>query len=114
MIDEWSATANHWKCTLVRKAHDGKRRRMTVYFSQGSGFNGREPEVGAVLESLALDAFSFDNAQDFEDFAANFGYDPDSRKAEKIYLACGREARKLARFLGDHDYQALLYDVEQL
>lgn len=39
--------------------------------------------------------------RDFEDWAENYGYDADSRKAEKIYQACMEIALKLRAELGD-------------
>ena len=54
-----------------------------------------------VLESLFLDASSYENARDFTDFASDMGYDEDSRKAEATYKACGRIAAKLHQLLGD-------------
>lgn len=72
------------------------------------------PEIESVLDSLKLDASSYDDARDFEDFAANFGYDTDSRKAEALYRECGDQAKKLRNFLGRAAYDQLLYEVESL
>lgn len=54
------------------------------------------PELGDVLHSLILDGEAFFNAQSFEDWAGEFGYDADSRKAEAIYRVCDSTGRKLA------------------
>jgi hypothetical protein len=37
--------------------------------------------------------------QDFESFCADFGYDTDSRKAEKIWNACRASNRKAKRII---------------
>jgi hypothetical protein len=109
---------DHWKVTLRRRAA-GLRGRpivaatMTTYFSQGYGHNGATPTVDSVLDCLGSDASAADES--FEDFCSNFGYDTDSRKAEKTYNACKRSGDKLRRFLGEDAFQQLVYGgVERL
>lgn len=55
-----------------------------------------QPTLSDVLHSLLSDGDAFFNAQSFEDWASDFGYDADSRKAEAIYRACDAIGRKLA------------------
>lgn len=74
---------------------------------------GVPPTCSDVLDCLASDASMVDNARHFEDFASDLGYDTDSRKAERIYHACMEQANKLRRFLGNVDYDFLLYKVER-
>ena len=76
------ASMDHWRCRL---RNDGKS--MTVYFSKGSGHNGAAPTLEEVLETLASDASGVDNARDFEDWCSEYGYDTDSRTAERTYNA---------------------------
>ena len=57
------------------------------------------PSIGDVLQSLARDADALDYA-DFEEWAAEYGYDADSRSAESIYRACLEIATKLRAGLG--------------
>ena len=83
-----------WTCIL----HNSKKQ-MTVNFYMGRGHHGKEPRVADVLNSLLLDSSALD--MDFEDFCGNFGYNTDSRKAEKIYKDCLKSGRKLQSFLGD-------------
>lgn len=54
------------------------------------------PQLDDVLYSLIRDGDAFFNAQTFEQWADEFGYDTDSRKAEQTYKACDRIGRKLA------------------
>lgn len=82
-------------------------RRMTVPWMQGLGITD-DPRAEDVMENLLLDAASFDNARDFEDWAAEYGYDTDSRKAEKLYRRVGAQTYKLARLLGD-DFDRLVF-----
>lgn len=101
-----SANMDHWRCVLK-----AGRSRMTVYFSQGYGHNGKEPRLSAVLSCLADDAAGIANTPDFEDWCSDYGYDTDSRKAEKTFEACEREAERLRKFLGDSAYETLLWNV---
>jgi hypothetical protein len=73
-----------------------------------NGFKGQkiEPKAADVLHSLALDAEAIEYSS-FEEWASNFGYDPDSRKAEAIYQACLSTALKLRNGLGDENLQKL-------
>jgi hypothetical protein len=103
-----SDNMDHWKVILKSK---GKQ--LTTYFSKGYGHNGKEPIVEEVLDCLASDASGFDNARSFEDWASEYGYDEDSRKAEKIYNTISKEAKKLKAFLGDEAYESLLWKTER-
>ena len=106
MADDWPA--NHYRCVLKM----GKRR-MTVPFSMGLGLTA-EPGADDVLDALASDAAGVENAGSFEDWCGEYGYEIDSRKAERIFKVCQRQAIALKKFLGNHeDYQALLFDTER-
>jgi hypothetical protein len=58
------------------------------------------PELADVLHSLLLDAEAID-AGGFEEWAGDFGYEVDSREAERIYKACVEVGLKLRAALGD-------------
>lgn len=100
--------ASHYKCVL-----NAGRKQMTTYFSMGLAHT-KEPEVQDVLDCLASDSASVENKDNFESWASEFGYDIDSRKAERIYIACERQARKLKQFLGEDKYYELLWEVERI
>lgn len=100
--------ANHYKVTLRM----GKKQ-LTTYFSQGYAISG-EPKADDVLDCMASDAAGIENARSFEDWASEYGYDTDSRKAEKIYNVCVTQAEKLKAFLGDTLYNNLLWDTERM
>lgn len=59
-----------------------------------------EPEAANVIHSLLSDCGVLDNAT-FEDWASEFGYDPDSRKAESIYRDCLAIALRMRAGLGE-------------
>lgn len=96
---------NHFQVTLRRAPDMGLPTRvLTVHFSQGYGIAG-EPTAHGVLECLASDSHAL--GQTFEEWAADFGFDADSRKAERTYMACLSTARKLEKFLGSERFMAL-------
>lgn len=59
-----------------------------------------EPDACDVVNSLILDAGVI-YCGSFEDWASEYGYDTDSRKAEAIYRACLELALKMRAGLGD-------------
>ncbi len=58
------------------------------------------PDTCDVIHSLVMDADCL-NASTFEEWANDFGYDTDSRKAEAMYRACLEIALKLRNGLGE-------------
>lgn len=62
----------------------------------------KPPALVDVLYSLIMDV-SVLNYTSFEDWAGDFGYDPDSRKAEQTYKACIDGALKLLQFIPNLD-----------
>ena len=110
-----SSNMDHWKVKLTLDgAYHLGRKQLTTYFSMDYGHNGKEPQADDVLDCLASDASGFENSRSFEDWAGDYGYDPDSRKAEKIYKTVERQSAKLKNFLGDDLYKTLLWDTERL
>jgi hypothetical protein len=96
-LDDWQRGANQYTATLK---YGG--RQMTVPFFTGKGWD-REPTWKDVLSSCINDYYSVENARDFEEFCEELGYDPDSRKAERIYNECDKMARKLIRLFNDDE-----------
>lgn len=118
---------DHWKCVFTRhfttdalytNMTTGESRprtytaRMTTYFSMGYGHKGKEPGAADVLDCLASDSSSVSDS--LEDWCSNYGYDTDSRKAERTYKACVHAASRLKTFLGDAAYETLVYNTERL
>ena len=85
---------------------------MDVPWRQGLGITD-DPTAEAVLEALASDAATLDNAQTFEDWAEELGYDTDSRKAEAIYNQVVEQTDKLRDFLGN-DFDRIVYQESAL
>lgn len=99
---------NNYKCRLTHKG-----RSMTLYFSMGLALT-REPSVEDVLDCLASDSAGFENNDSFEDWCGEYGYDTDSRRAERTYKAIERQSEKLRKLLGEDLYQELLWETERL
>ncbi len=59
----------------------------------------KTPKPWDVLYSLCSDA-TLGNTS-FKEFCSEFGYDEDSRKAERIHKQCAKMTVKLKEFLGD-------------
>jgi hypothetical protein len=98
---------SHYAC-LIRVG----KSRLTVPFSMGSGLSG-EPQIGDVLDCMASDASTIENARSFEAWCAELGYDEDSRKAERTFKICQRQAVKLKRLLSQSAYDTLLWNTER-
>lgn len=116
--NDWDKTARHFVCTLSRGGMDtGKgplAAQMTICFSQGSA-RTKPPTVEDVLDCLASDACGIENSNGFEDWASEYGYDTDSRKAEKIHEACSFQRDELRAFIGDSEaFKTLLFNTERL
>lgn len=65
----------------------------------------KAPHAADVLYSLLMDGSALD--QSFDEWCADFGYDTDSRKAERIFDACRDNARKLRRLFDQVAREAL-------
>ena len=78
-MDDMGAGARHFLVTLK-----AGRFSMRVPFSQGSAHTVA-PTTADVLDCLASDASGFENARSFEEWASEYGYDVDSRKAFRTY-----------------------------
>jgi hypothetical protein len=98
---------NHYRVTIK-----AAKSRMTIPFSQGYGIK-HEPELSSVLDCLASDASGFENSRSFEDWAGDYGYDTDSRKAERTFMAVGKQSAKLKALLGEDAYSELLWNTER-
>jgi hypothetical protein len=103
-----AANMDHWKCVVKMG-----RKQMTVVFSMGYGHNGKEPKLADVLDCLSSDASGLESSRGFEDWCSDYGYDTDSRKAEKIYKSVEHQAKRLKNFLGDSLYNQFLWHTER-
>jgi len=90
----------HWgiKLTMSEKLYV-----TNYYMGRAHNKNGNpvKPELSDILETLAMDCMAGEHLL-FEDFAHEYGYDSDSRKAEKIWRQCQEARGKLMKFFDEH------------
>lgn len=108
----WGKDASHWHITF-RQVGRGNNRTMTTYYIMGSAYK-HKPTAADVLDCLASDASGYDNARNFEDWASEYGYDTDSRKAYGTYQILGEQAKQLRQWLGNAAYTQLTEQTERL
>lgn len=58
-------------------------------------------DLDDVLYSLIMDSYATEET--FEDWCSEYGYDADSRKAERMYNDCKENTKKLKTFIDDLD-----------
>lgn len=80
-LADWSADATHWKVIIKRAKNE-----FAIFYSMGSAHTGA-PDDMDVFNCLLTDTSDIDGVE-FEDWASDLGYDPDSRKAERAFKAC--------------------------
>lgn len=81
-------------------------------WSDGSFYPDRKrkiepPSLEEVMASLVMDGFDAMNHPNVESWAPDYGYDPDSRTAEKIYKECLQIGLTLRSALGDEAFREL-------
>jgi hypothetical protein len=117
--EDWGAALRHeWRlsastATIARtlKARPGAQLADKLAWARAAaevaGLRKIAPTLPDVLHSLLLDgAAQFDNLT-FEDWAGEYGYDPDSRKAEAIFDTCVEIGRKLAQGIPGGELETL-------
>lgn len=104
-VPEWGEDGHHWRVTLRFG-----RCRFTGFFSMGRALTD-PPKSHDVLDCLINDANGLESS--FEEWCNDYGYDTDSRRAERVYQTTLKQTEKLKKFLGEDLYQKLL-DAERL
>ena len=89
--------------TLVRTVKPGKR----VSFKFGQSIRGSENgDIPTAYDLLAC--LTKSDPGDFQNFCDDFGYDLDSRQAEKTFKSVKREWLKVSRFFSPAEIDELL------
>lgn len=81
---------------LINNACETGRKLVDHDYLKGTPID--KPKIEDILYSLLMDSVAID--VDFEDWAGNFGYETDSRKAEKIYNDCVKIGLKMRKLFG--------------
>lgn len=98
--------ANWYRVTLTRHGAS-----LAVPFGMGYGHTA-EPTAAQVLDCLLSDASGIDNAASFEEWADDYGENPDSRKTERLYRAATEQTDKVRAWLGDA-YEAYVWETDR-
>ena len=103
---EWGdKMPENWNNHLVTVTNTATKRRCTFEFWASIA----NPELETDYDVLnAFNCFVDDaiiGKMDFEEFCGEFGYDTDSRAAEKTWKACKRSAAKLERVYDGDIYE---------
>ena len=95
--------------------HDKNARFYNVVFTMGSAYkdkrgNPTPPSIGDVVGDALRNAQDFrgPGIVTFEEWASEFGYDIDSRKAERIFALAQNNAKQFQKLLGVARLDALL------
>ena len=62
------------------------------------------PTLEDVLSCLVMDASGYENSRNFEDWASDYGFDTDSRTAERTYQTVAEQSKALRHLLGHKRY----------
>ena len=102
-FDDDKESRDIYSCVLTRRS-----RRYTFKFGQSisASEKGEKPTAYDILSCLQ----KYDTG-DFENFCGDFGYDTDSRKAEKMYKAVRKEYEALAKMYSE-DELALMAEIQ--
>lgn len=94
-----------YKIRLSRNRHS-----YTINFGQSIANQGQEPTAYDVLACL-----NKYNPNSFTDFCSDFGYDTDSRQAERTYKAVCREWAGIQRVFGnDSEYNPIMKEFREI
>jgi hypothetical protein len=111
--EQYISRPNHGSGGNYKQTVHHSKLRADYEFYLSSRMTPTAPEVADVLDCLASDASGVENSRDFEEWCSEYGYDTDSRKAEKTYRICAAQAEQLKSFLGEDLYKQLLWDTER-
>ena len=90
-------------------SRDLRAPRKSVAYAEGlaKASKAYKPDPADVLQSLQVDC-SVSYHDTFEDWASEFGYDLDSRKAERTYDACRKTAKAMRDVLGAELFETFM------
>ena len=95
-----------WEHYAYKARFAFEQRRLTLDFRTGTAWT-EAPTPAQVLESYFDDARSGREAEDFEDFASQYGYEWQEdaavrRRSERTYKACLKADEQLRTLFGEH------------
>lgn len=100
IMDAWFGTMSYWNDKQERHIFKMRltrgRKQYTIVFGQSIAAGAKEPTMYDVLACLT----KYDPGT-FENFCSDFGYNTDSRSAERTYKAVCKEWQAVERLFGD-------------
>lgn len=108
--DDWQ----HYSYTV--RIHNATGQHFDSPWMQGTGITTNPAEqVAEIVDSLISDVWSYQQASNFEDWAGEYGYDTDPRKAKKIYQQiAAMAAGVVAMFGGQDEFERVATEVDRL
>ena len=101
--DERHIHGDEYQITISRKGVSG-RLSFRFWNSLNDVQNGNEPNAYDVLSCVSSEAYT---PETFRDFCAEYGYDEDSRKAEKTFKRADRFAHRIRAFFSEKELEAV-------
>lgn len=107
---QWHRRAKDWQDSVC--AEECETGYPQKYWGRMGGFKRKPdstpimPDPVDVMYSLVMDSSVLDYSE-YEDWAAEYGYDPDSRKGESVYRECLKLALKLRSGIGESGMETL-------
>jgi hypothetical protein len=102
-----------WMLTVQSRHEYGRYPTQYEFpYMQGTAHT-KKPTLVDIMVALLSDA-SCVAGREFEEFCGDFGYDPDSRKAEALYNRIIEDNAKLCKLFGTTDLEAVLESYEPL
>jgi hypothetical protein len=95
----------NWNNHRVYLSKNGRRCSFEFWASIANPEVRSPSDLRGAFECFLSDATA--GEQSFEEFCRDFGYDTDSRNAERVHKACVRSAVKARRLLNGDDIYAL-------
>lgn len=100
LYQEWGDSASHWAVEIRRGAN-----KFSINYSMGPAHKGN-PDPLDVVFSLLSDIRGVED-RELEDWAVDLGFDPNSRKAERIFKACKKTLEDLQRLFSESEIEGL-------
>lgn len=109
-FDDDKESRDIFRCTFARGVRESKsvdeRQKFSIRFGQSlnnsAGDGGTPPTAYDVVTCLTKN-----DPGSFQDFCGDFGYDTDSRKAEKTYKLVKKEWAKVSAFFTPDEFEKL-------
>ena len=103
---EWvDKIPENWNNHLVTVTNTDNKQRCTFEFWSSIASPSLDSDYDVLNAFYCFVGDAMSGKMDFNDFCGEFGYDTDSRAAEKTWKACKRSAEKLERIYDGDIYE---------